>query len=178
MGRIPLTRKEFYELADYCRRYALELARYDQGRVSLRHCHEFNAWLPRLQSYDRLARALSNLKPARPIARWQIVSLAAVIGLILLLALPSRLERSLSSGVLSGYLLTMILFYFVPERFYGTTIELLEAKVLRIVEALDQVLLQDEMDFTEAAYFRAKENLESARRELRQQIDLAHRRWG
>jgi hypothetical protein len=31
------------------------------------------------------------------------------------------------------------------------------------------------MDFSEAAYFRAKENLTVAREELRLQIDLAHR---
>ncbi|MCC6457318.1 MAG: hypothetical protein IT328_20355, partial [Caldilineaceae bacterium] len=43
--------------------------------------------------------------------------------------------------------------------------------------SLEQMLQADELGFSEAAYFRVKENLESARRDLREQIDLAHRRW-
>ena len=42
---------------------------------------------------------------------------------------------------------------------------------------MEQVLQDEELGFTEAAYFKVKEDLEVARRELRQQIDLAHRRW-
>ena len=174
----PLYRKDFYELADYCRRYALELARHEQTRVSLKHCHEFNGWLPRVKTYDRLAPRLTDLQPARPIARWQLMALGAVIALIGVLTLPGRLDRSLSSVILYGYLFGLIIFYFVPERLYGTTIELLEGKLLRIVDALEQVLLSGEMEFSEAAFFQTKENLQVARRELRQQIDLAHRRWG
>ncbi len=71
----------------------------------------------------------------------------------------------------------MLIFYFVPERFYGTTVEMIEAKVLRVVDALDRLLQSAELGLTEAAYFRVKENLEAARRELRQQIDIAHRRF-
>ncbi len=174
-GQTPLTRKAFYELAERCHTYALELATHDQTRVSLKHCHQFNAWLAELKNYDRLARPLATLEGARPIARWQVMVLGAVIGLILMLALPGRVERVLASAITYGYFLSLILLYFVPERLYGTTIELIEAKVLRVVEALEHLLQTNELGLTEAAFFRAKENLAVARRELRQQIDLAHR---
>ena len=78
----PLTRKEFYELAAHCRAYAQELAKHDQNRVSLKHCYEFNRWLPSVKSYDRLAPHLATLRPARPIARWQVLVLGAITGLI------------------------------------------------------------------------------------------------
>jgi hypothetical protein len=91
--------------------------------------------------------------------------------------LPGRVDRNISSASIYGYFLLLVVFYFVPERLYGTTIELLEAKVLRVVDALDQLLHTTELGLTEAAYFRVKENLETARRELREQIDLAHRRF-
>jgi hypothetical protein len=177
MGTLPLTRKELYDLAAHCRTYAQELARHEQSRVKLKHCHEFNQWLAKLKQYDMLARPLKNLQPARPIARWQIMVLAGVVGIILLFALPGRVDRGLSAFITSGYFLAMILLYFVPEGLYGTTIELLEAKVLRVVDALDDLLHNKELGLTEAAYFRVKENLEAARRELREQIDLAHRRY-
>lgn len=176
-GTIPLTRKELYDLAARCRSYAQELARHDQTRVNLQHCHEFNQWLAKVKSYDLLARPLASLQAARPIARWQIMVLAGVVGLILIFALPGRVDRTLSSIITSGYFVSLIILYFVPERLYGTTIELLEAKVLRVVDALDQLLHTQELGLTEAAFFRVKENLEAARRELRQQIDLAHRRF-
>lgn len=176
-GSQRLTRKELYELAARCRSYAQELARHDQTRVDLQHCHEFNHWLGKVKSYDLLARPLATLQPARPIARWQIMVLAGVMGVILIFALPGRVDRVLASAITSGYFLSLIMLYFVPERLYGTTIELLEAKVLRVVDALDQLLHTNELGLTEAAFFRVKENLESARRELREQIDLAHRRF-
>lgn len=176
-GSVPLTRKELYDLAAHCVTYAQDLARHDQTRVNLPHCHEFNGWLAQVRSYDLLARPLASLQGARPIARWQILVLAGVIGLFLILALPGRVERGVASAITSGYFLAMIIFYFVPERLYGTTIEMIEAKVLRVVDALENVLVNAELGLTEAAYFRVKENLEAARRELRQQIDLAHRRF-
>jgi hypothetical protein len=71
----------------------------------------------------------------------------------------------------------LIILYFIPERVYGTTIELLEGKLLRVVDALDRLLTSGQVEFSEAAFFQVRENLEAARRELRQQIDLAHRRW-
>jgi hypothetical protein len=176
-GTLPLTRKELYDLAAHCRTYAQELARHEQTRVNLKHCHEFNSWLAKLKSYDLLAAPLATLQAARPVARWQVMVLAGVVGLILMLVLPGRVDRSLSTAIIYGFFLLLIVFYFVPERLYGTTIELLEAKVLRVVDALDALLHSAELGLTEAAYFRVKENLEAARHELRQQIDLAHRRF-
>jgi hypothetical protein len=174
----PLTRREFYELAEQCRAYAQELARHDQNRVSLKHCHEFNQWLVRVKSYDLLRPYLATLRPARPIARWQVLILAVVAGLVGLLVFGPNLDRAAGSMILYGYMLSLLLFgFFIPERLYGTTIELLEGKVLRVVDALEQVLLSDALGFSEAAYFRVKEDLQVSKRELRQQIDLAHRRW-
>jgi hypothetical protein len=166
-----------YDLAARCRSYAQELARHEQTRVNLKHCHEFNSWLAKLRTYDLLARPLATLLPARPVARWQVMVLVGVVGLILMLALPGRVDRGVSSAAIYGLFLTLVIFYFVPERLYGTTIELLEAKVLRVVDVLDDLLHSADLGLTEAAYFRVKENLETARRELREQIDLAHRRW-
>jgi hypothetical protein len=172
----PLTRKEFYDLAEECRVLAVELARYDQSRVSLKHCNDFNAWLIRLKRYDRLNRPLADMQPARPIARWQLLVLAVVLGFLLMLILPAQVGRTFASTFNYFFLFGLILFYFVPERLYGTTIELLEAKILRVVNLLEGILLSDEMGFSEAAFFKVKENLDFAKQELRQQIDLAHRR--
>jgi len=173
----PLTRREFYRLTERCRTYALELAHFDQTRVNLQQCQQFNGWLRELKQYEQLAPALRTLRPARPVARWQLLILAVVLGLVIWLALQSRAYRLLSSSFVTTYVFFLFFFYFVPERFYGTTVELIEGKVLRIVETLETILQKGEMDFTEAAYFQAKENLQAARTELRQQIDLAHRRW-
>lgn len=171
----PLTRREFYQLAERCREYALELARYDQTRVDLAQCHKFNSWLLQLKMYDLLEPVLRTLKPARPVARWQVLSIAAVAGFILLVTFASRFARGWQSGFFYSYLLLLVVVFLIPERIYGTTIELLEGKVLRIVDAMDTLLSKGELGFSEAAHFQAKGNLESARRELRQQIDLAHR---
>ncbi len=103
--------------------------------------------------------------------------LGIVLGLVLMLALGGRAEPGLRSAFSYGYMFSLLLLFFVPERFYGTTIELLEAKVLRVVDALEQIHQAQDMGFSEAAYFVVKENLEGARRDLREQIDLAHRRW-
>ena len=59
MATVSLTRKEFYDLAEECRTYARELARFDQTRVNLRHCHTFNVWLTKLKRYDLLAQPLA-----------------------------------------------------------------------------------------------------------------------
>ncbi len=77
--------------------------------------------------------------------------------------------------ILSSLMFTMIALLFLPESLYGTTIELVQAKVLRVVDLLLDILNSDQMGFSEAAYFQARENLLDARAELRQQIDLAHR---
>jgi hypothetical protein len=173
----PLTRKEFYDLAARCREEALELARYDQNRVNLDQCRRFNQWLPQVRSYDLLAPRLATLQLARPVARWQVITLWLAAGFVLYAALAGRLSQTMGAMLLYSMLFSTILLFFVPERLYGTTIELLEGKVLRIVDALEQILVADELGLSEAAYFRVKENLEEARRELRQQIDLEHRRW-
>jgi hypothetical protein len=169
----PLNRREFFRLTERCREYAYELARYDQSRVDLAQCQRFNNWLPELREFDLLEPALRGLKPARPVARWQVMVLASVLGMVLLLFLSSRGVRT--TGYSFAFFLGLLILYFVPERLYGTTIELLEGKVLRVVDALDHLLLHGNLDFSEAAFFQARENLEVARRELRQQIDLAHR---
>jgi len=104
-----------------------------------------------------------------------LLGLAA--GLVAYGVFGSRLGQNAAAMALYAIFFTLLLLFFVPERMYGTTIELLEGKVLRIVDALEQVLVADELRLSEAAYFRVKDNLEQARRELRQQIDLAHRRW-
>lgn len=172
----PLTRKEFYDLAVRCREMALELARHEQVRVSLRHCHEFNTWLRELKAYDRLGPRLASMQPARPIARWQVMTLCAVAIAFAALALPGRLDRMATTAVLSSLLFGLMILYFVPERVYGTTVELLEGKVLRVVDELEQMLQANELGFTEAAFYKVRDNLHAARRELREQIDLAHRR--
>jgi hypothetical protein len=172
---LPLTRKEFYDLSVYCRTYASELARYDQHRVILKECNRFNTWLAELKRYDKLGPRLANLAPARPVARWQIMVLLAVLWVILWFALPGRVERGLSAALLVGGMGTVVVMMFLPESLYGTTMELLDAKVLRIVDALLELLNSGKMDLSEAVYFRAKENLMAAREELRLQIDLAHR---
>ena len=173
-----LTRKELYDLAAYCRTYAMKLAKFDQSRVNLSQCYHFNKWLPGVKAYDLLQPKLASLKPARPINRWQVMTLMALSGLILYFALGRHLSQTTSAIVLYGIAFSLVIVvFFLPERLYGTTIELLEGKVLRVVDAMEQVLQDEELGFTEAAYFKVKEDLEVARRELRQQIDLAHRRW-
>lgn len=173
----PLTRPEFYRISAECRRRATELARFDQHRVNLDQCHDFNRWRQELRRYDQLAPMLTNLSPARPIARRQIMIIGLVIGVILFFSLPTLVSRGLATGLLYAYLIMLLMFFFVPEGFYGSTIEHLEGKTLRIVEELERILLSGEMNFSQAAYFQVKDNLTEAKRELRQQIDLAHRRW-
>lgn len=176
VGTRPLTRKELYELAHECKTYAEELAGHDQSRVSLKHCHEFNRWLPKVQSYDLLAAELSQLKGARPIARWQVMILAALIALLLLLSWPSDSGGQwIRSSVPIALPICLFCIYLIPERVYGTTIELVEAKVLTVVESLEKQLHGNSLEFSEAAFHQVKENLQLARQELRQQIDLAYR---
>lgn len=172
----PLTRRDFFQLTERCQADASELARYDQGHVNLAQCHKFNAWLQQLKGYDLLAEPLRTLAPARPITRWQVMTLAVVLGLVGMLFLASRGVRTLNYSYF--YFLVLFLLYFIPQRLYGTTIELLEGKLLRIVDLLYELLQRGDLEFSEAAFFQAKENLSAARRELRQQIDLAHRRGG
>ncbi len=112
---VPFTRKELYDLSIFCHDYALELARYDQHRVNLKECYRFNAWLARLKTYDRLAPLLAPIRPARPVARWQILVILTLVWGILLLALPNYLSRNWTIVFVSSVAFTGIALLFVPE---------------------------------------------------------------
>jgi len=170
-----LDRKLFYDLAAECRIYAAELANFDQDRVNLKECHRFNAWLAHVKGYDRLAPRLAMISAARPIARWQIVALMVVVWLLLALALPGQVQQQWVTVLLGGWLITIVAVFFIPESFYGTTTELLEAKVLFVVNAMLDILDSGVMEFTDGAFFKTRQNLLAAKEELRLQIDLAHR---
>ena len=171
-----LTRKEFYELANQCRERALELALFDQSRVNRQQCRQFNLWLARLKTYDQLAVGVHDISAARPITRYDLMAAAVVLWLLSLFLLREQLSLGGNRILSFGMWGLVILLYFLPESLYATTVELLEAKVLRVVEALEELLISQEMEVTEAVFFKIKENLNTARRELRQQIHLAHRR--
>ncbi|MFO7632109.1 MAG: hypothetical protein R6W76_06210 [Caldilinea sp.] len=172
---LSLDRKAFYDLAVECRTYAAELANYDQHRVNLKQCHRFNAWLAYVKRYDKLGPRIATLSAARPVARWQIITLMVAVWVLMALALPGRVSQQWMTLLIGSWLLTIVVVFFIPEAFYGTTTELLEAKVLRVVDSLLDILNSGSMEFTEAAFFRVRENLQAAREELRMQIDLAHR---
>ncbi len=172
---LRLNRKAFYDLAAECRIYATELANFDQDRVNLKECQRFNAWLAHLRRYDRLAERLAALRTARPVARWQVVTLLVVAWVILALALPGLVSQQWLMVIMGGWLFGIVTLFFMPESLYGTTTERIEARVLRVVDLLLEILNSGVLEFTEAAFFQVKENLLAARSELRQQIDLAHR---
>ncbi len=178
MARQPtrkLTRKEFYDMAQQCREQALELARHDQSRVSVPHCRHFNRWLRQLREYEELAGPLRDLTPAQPITRWHMMGISLALWFLLQFFLLRGLGETGAQILGFGLVFLVLLLLFLPEALYGTTVELLEAKLLRVVEALEELLFSGEMGFSEAVFFRVKENLRVAREELRQQIDLAHR---
>lgn len=170
----PLTRKEFYDLAQRCREEAFELARHDQSRVNLAQCRRFNGWLVDLKGYDQLATSLKTISPARPINRWMVMAAALGIWLLAMFIFGQTLGPQGARLLTLGATGTLILLYFLPESLYGTTTEMIEGKVLRIVEALEELLFSHKLEVSEAVFFKIKENLEEARRELRQQIHLAH----
>jgi hypothetical protein len=169
-----LTRKEFYDLSARCQEEAMELARHDQSRVNLAHCKKFNEWLAELKTYDQLAPYLKGLAPARPINRWMLMGGTLGLWVLAVLFLGQTLGANGFRLLTFGMTVALILLYFLPEGLYGTTVEMLEGKVLRIVEALEKLLFSRKMEVTEAVFFKIKENLQSARQELRQQIHLAH----
>ncbi len=171
-----LTRKEFYELANQCRERALELALFDQSRVNRQQCRQFNLWLARLKTYDQLAAGVQDISAARPITRYDLMAATVVLWLLSMILLREQVSVGGNRILAFGMWGLVILLYFLPESLYATTVELLEAKVLRVVEALEALLISQEMDVTEAVFFKIKENLNTARRELRQQIHLAHSR--
>ncbi|MEZ4835764.1 MAG: hypothetical protein R2873_27845 [Caldilineaceae bacterium] len=171
----PLTRKEFYDLAKRCREEALELARHDQNQVNLAQCRRYNEWLIELKGYDQLSPQLKTLRAARPINRWMVMGGAFGISLLTAVLLGGQLGANGMRLLSLGITATLILLYFLPESLYGTTVEMLEGRVLRVVETLEKLLFSRQMALTEAAFFQVKDNLETARRELRQQIHLAHK---
>jgi hypothetical protein len=115
------------------------------------------------------------MRRARPVARWQVLTLSLVAFLLLYLAITPRVDRMVTVFLLNGMVLLFIAVVMIPERLYGTTVEEIEGKVLRVVLILEDLVTSGEAGFTEAAHFRVKEILEEARMELRQQLDLAHR---
>ena len=171
-----LTRKEFYELADQCRERALELAHFDQNRVNRQQCRRFNLWLAQLKTYDQLSPGVQDISAARPITRYDLMAAAILLWLASLFLLRGQLGVAGNRVVAFSMWALVLLLYFLPESLYATTVELLEAKVLRVVETLEGLLISQEMEVTEAVFFKIKENLNTARRELRQQIHLAHSR--
>ena len=172
---LPFTRKEFYELSALCRDYATELAGRDPRRIHLAESRRMNTWLRQLKRHERLGPRIADIKAARPIARWQVATLTGVLWLLLYLYAATRGAQMTAILILNGSILLILAFYMIPERVFGTTIEGLEGKLLRVVEALEEMLVAGEMGFSEAAYFQARDNLAAAHAELRQQIDLAHR---
>lgn len=170
-----LSRKEFYDLALECRERALVLANHDQSRVNRLRCREFNQWLEQLKRYDELADELGTMPAARPITRWQLIGAATALWIIGSFIWGAELGPTGLRMVSLGAMGTVLLLFFLPEDLYGTTVEKLEGKLLRIVYALEKLLHSRKMGLTEAVFFQVKENLEAARKELRQQIDLAHR---
>jgi len=170
-----LTRKAFYDLAVQCRDLAQELARHDQDQVDVALCRRFNEWLPQILAYDPLRAALPNLTPARPLTRWMLFSAITLASLVLALIFREFLGRLFLFAMVSAVTLTAITLFLLPVRFYGTTVALIEGKVLRVVNVMEAMLLEEKMGFTEAAFFVVKDNLSAARAELRQQIHLAQR---
>lgn len=171
----PFQRKEFYALAAECRQYATDLASLDPRRVNLKECHRFNAWRARLLAYQTLGPRLASVERARPVARWQVAILAVASALVLALALAGRVDRIVSLVVFNSVVMLALFLYMTPEKLYGTTVEEIEGRVLRVVRELEAMLNEGDLQLTDAAWHQARANLESAALELRQQIDLAHR---
>lgn len=170
-----LTRKAFYDLAIQCRDLAQELARHEQDQVDVALCRRFNQWLPQLLAYDPLRTALPNLTPARPLTRNRLFGAITLASILMALVFREPLGRLFLFVLISTVTVTAITLFLLPVRFYGTTVALIEGKVLRVVNVLEIMLMAGDLGFTEAAFFAAKENLTIARSELRQQIHLAQR---
>jgi hypothetical protein len=172
----PLTPQAFYDLVYDCQQFSQRLVNLDPLRVDLESCYRFNRWLPHVKSYHRLAQRCHSLRLARPIARWQLMTLGCVTWLILLLALPGRFDRLLANLILYGWVSLLFILWILPQRYYGTTVEILEGRLLFLVDALNDVLDKGETPVSEAVFFQTRAMLENTRRDLRQQLDLVHRR--
>ncbi len=167
-----LTRKEFYALAKECREYAMRLANHDQDSVNRAVCREFNQFLARMRTYDRLGPRLVHLRTARPITRGMM--LAVVLSFWLAMAVIGlRVIPQFPALFILGVSVSLIFFVFlVPPSTYGTSVEAIEGRVLVVVEALQDILEHGDMQFSEAAYFQARDTLREAADELRQQVYL------
>ncbi|MGL4651130.1 MAG: hypothetical protein ACRC1H_17120 [Caldilineaceae bacterium] len=172
---LPLTRKAFFDLALELRQWAAELARLDPRHIHLKECHRFNAWLKEQRRYAPLQVQLAAMKPARPVARWQVLTLLMLAWAIVILLLMGRVDRLVIIVLLNGAALTLLASLMAPASVFGTTVEEIEGKLLRVVTVLDELLAQNAPGFSEGAFFQVREHLQAARRELREQIDLAHR---
>jgi hypothetical protein len=62
--------------------------------------------------------------------------------------------------------------FLIPPALYGTSVEAIEGRLLVVVEALQELLDHGDMQFSEAAYFQARDTLRQAADELRQQVWL------
>ncbi len=171
-----LTRNEFYKLSRECREYALRLAKFDQRQVDRQVCNEFNQFLARVRTYDRLQPVAAKIVPARPLTRAMVMITYAVLNLVLMLVLSPLLGRLGMSVALSIFGFGLLIIFFVPPGWYGTSVEQIEGKVLRIVQALQGILEPNALELTEAVYFQVKEMLDEAAAELRQQVFLANER--
>ena len=168
-----LTRKAFYDLAKECRDYAMRLANHDQDAVDRAVCREFNQFLPRVSSYDKLGPKIAHLKPARPITRGMVLTgvLAFWLGTVLVATLAGL---QFSTLLWMGISVTLIFGVFlVPPAVYGTSVEAIEGRVLVVVQALQDLLDHGNMEFSEAAYFQVRDTLREAADELRQQVYLS-----
>lgn len=167
-----LTRNEFYKLAHECRDYALRLATFDQDTVQRQVCAEYNLFLQRVRTYDKLREPLAVLKPARPITRAMVLVVVLAVWLFFSLC-GVRLWGSIALLGL-GLSTTMIfLVFLIPAGAFGTTVAEVEGRVLVVVETLQHILANNEMGFTEAAFFAVRDVLQQAADELRQQVYLA-----
>lgn len=167
-----LSRKAFYDLAQECRAYAMRLATFDPNLVSREHVHEFNRFLARVREYDALRPKLASLQPGRPLTRPMILSAIGVLWLLLAI-FGTRVLSPVAAIVLLSLTSSLVFIVFlVPPSIYGTSVEAIEGRVLAVVEAMQELLESGEMQFTEAAYFAARDTLRSAADELRQQVYL------
>lgn len=167
-----LTRKAFYDLAQECRDYAMRLANHDQDTVDRALCREFNAFLPRVQSYDKLGPKIAHLKTARGITRRMVLIGVLVFWFAMLLLTTIYGPRLSTLFWLFGSVSLIFLVFLVPPSVYGTSVEAIEGRVLVVVQALQELLDHGDMQFTEAAYFQVRDTLREAADELRQQVYL------
>jgi hypothetical protein len=175
MSERQLTRNEFYKLAHECRDYALRLANNDQDVVSRDLCREFNAFLERVRTYDRLEQPLKGLKKARGLTRNMMLGGTMLVWFLASVLFAQVIGQGLVQIFTSGAIMVIIAIAIVPPGSYGTSVEAIEGRVLVVVQALQKCLESGEMGFSEAAFFVVRDVLREAAAELRQQVYLSRR---